>query len=314
MENTKAFILASGLAERLRPLTENTNKGMLLVAGKPVLEHIVENILQHGVKDVVFGVGHLKEQVMDYFGDGSRYGNDVHMEYSISNSEDMPNTAGQIALARPQLEVAEHVLIHYGDALTNLDITRFFETHKEGSKAITSPGTKQINTESGIYLIDEAGTVIDFREKADVRKMARDAFFKILEAEGHYLPSIEYSGEVPENGVTNIGPETAVVRTGNGKVYEIAVEKLIDMCIMQRMYSNVPIYWVTKDIWQSDMMAIGKDFNAHVVEQFREKGQVKLYLQKGPELWHLDIGDIKKYKITCHAYETKTQAEVGKLA
>ena len=79
-----------------------------------------------------------------------------------------------------------------------------------------------------------------------------------------------------------------------------------------RILSNVPVYWLSSEIWNHPNVTIGKDFNADVVEDLVPKGKVAVYEQKG--LWHLDIGDIKKYEAACKAYRHGTQQELRKLA
>ena len=310
IEDTKAFILASGLGLRLRPLTDTTNKGMLPVAGKPVFEHILESIVNAGIKEVVFGVGHLREQVMDYFGNGERFG--VHIDYSVAESKEMPNTAGQISLAKPFLEGADDILVYYGDVMTNLDVAAFYKVHKESGKVITSPGTRQLKTESGVYIIDGSGTVIEFEEKPDIKKMAEKAFYSALRLYGKNIGSFENLAQ--DDATKPFCTDNAYVISREGDVYQIKVDELISLALLDRMRSNVPVYWATKEIWSSQGMAVGKDFNEHVFRHLAGQGKAAIFTQQDPELYHFDIGDLKKYEITCRAYETGTQVEIGKLA
>ena len=76
----KTLILAAGEGKRLRPLTETYPKPMLLIAGKPTLQHVIENLKLAGLTDIIIVVGFLKEQVMDYFGTGYDFG--VKIKYA----------------------------------------------------------------------------------------------------------------------------------------------------------------------------------------------------------------------------------------
>lgn len=63
----QAVLLAAGYGLRLRPLTETTPKGLLPIAGKPLLTHTLE-ALPAEVDEVYFVIGHLGEQIQSYFG------------------------------------------------------------------------------------------------------------------------------------------------------------------------------------------------------------------------------------------------------
>ena len=253
----KALILASGEGQRLRPLTEKTNKGMLPVAGKPIIEHIVENCAKHGIKDIVFAVGVKKEQVMDYFGSSKKYildGKEVATNFTYAESEKSEGTAGELAKARRFLENEEDFLLYYGDTLTNLNLGDFYDFHKISGAVITGTGMKEIYTESGIYFCSNEGTVKSFHEKPFVNDLVE-------------LPGI---------------------------------------------LSNVPVYWLNKKIWECKNIASGRDFNADIMPEFVAKRLVKIFFQK--DMWHFDIGSLKKYYAAIESYQNKTQAKIKKLA
>jgi len=115
-DSLQAVILAGGLATRLRPLTGTIPKSMLLVAGKPFLEHQIALLRRSAVHNLVLCVGYLSEMIQDYFGDGSRFG--VTINYS-RETETLLGTGGALRHAAPLLE--EDFLVTYGDSYLMLD-------------------------------------------------------------------------------------------------------------------------------------------------------------------------------------------------
>jgi len=67
-------ILAAGQGQRLRPLTHDRPKSMLPVAGRPLIHHLLENLAGLGLKDLILVVGHGKERLQSYVGDGTDEG------------------------------------------------------------------------------------------------------------------------------------------------------------------------------------------------------------------------------------------------
>ena len=94
------MILAAGRGERMRPLTDLTPKPLLNVAGKALIEYSLENLAAAGFVDIVINVAYLGQQIMDYCGDGSRWG--VTIQYSDEAATAL-ETAGGIAKALPLL-------------------------------------------------------------------------------------------------------------------------------------------------------------------------------------------------------------------
>lgn len=76
---TQAIILAAGEGQRLKPFTKLMPKVMLPIAGKPILEYVVEALAENGVRRIVMVVGYRKEHVQDHFGSGQAWG--VEIEY-----------------------------------------------------------------------------------------------------------------------------------------------------------------------------------------------------------------------------------------
>lgn len=116
----KAFILAAGRGERMRPLTDHTPKPLLLAGGKPLIVWHLERLQAAGFREVVINHAHLGEQIEASLGDGSRYG------LAIRYSPEPPGaleTAGGIAHALDLLG-DEPFLVVNGDVWCDWDFRR----------------------------------------------------------------------------------------------------------------------------------------------------------------------------------------------
>lgn len=110
------MILAAGFGERMRPLTEQTPKPLLNVAGKPLIDYHLEKLARAGFREVIVNSAWLSEQLVAYLGDGRRYG--LSIQHSV---EAQPlETAGGIVRALPLLGDAPFLLVN-GDVWTDLD-------------------------------------------------------------------------------------------------------------------------------------------------------------------------------------------------
>ncbi len=104
----KAMILAAGLGTRMRPLTDQTPKPLLPVAGKPLIVWHLEALAAQGVAEVVINVSHRREQLMQALGQGEAWGLTIH--WSV---EEQPlETAGGIIQALPWLGQQPFLLIN----------------------------------------------------------------------------------------------------------------------------------------------------------------------------------------------------------
>jgi NDP-sugar pyrophosphorylase family protein len=122
----QAVILAGGVAMRLRPLTETVPKSMLLVSGKPFLEHQISLLRSNGITDIVLCVGHLAHMIVDYFEDGSKFG--VQLLYS-HEGEILLGTGGAVRKAAPLLK--EDFAVTYGDSYLMIDYADLFRTFRQ---------------------------------------------------------------------------------------------------------------------------------------------------------------------------------------
>ena len=110
----KVMLLAAGVGERMRPLTDHTPKPLLAVGGTPLIAHHIRRLAGAGLTELVINVSHLAQQIMDYCGDGSRWG--VSITYS---PESQPlETAGGIINAMPLLGGKPFMVVN-GDVWTD---------------------------------------------------------------------------------------------------------------------------------------------------------------------------------------------------
>jgi len=153
--------MAGGEGTRLRPLTSNQPKPMMPIANRPMMEHIVELLKEHGFDDIVVTVAFLANTIRTYFGDGSEFG--VRMVYA---TEESPlGTAGSIRNAMAELR-DERFLVISGDVLTDVDLSAIVTFH-EDKGAMATIGLKAMENplEFGIVITRDDGSIERFLEK-----------------------------------------------------------------------------------------------------------------------------------------------------
>src|SRR5437667_4830872 len=114
MKINQAVILAAGRGTRMRELTAEVPKPMIVVRGKPVLQHIIEGLRDAGIHEVLIVIGYRADAVRDFFGDGSRH--NVPIQYATQTVQD--GTGRVLDLARDFVGDCPFVL-SYGDILVN---------------------------------------------------------------------------------------------------------------------------------------------------------------------------------------------------
>lgn len=158
----KAVLLCAGFGTRLGELTANCPKPMLKVNGKPIVEWQILLLKKYGVSDFFINLHYLSEQIVDYLGDGKKFG--VRIQYAY---EDRPSgTAGGVNLFKKELG-DEDFFVFYGDIVLDVPLNEMIEFHKDSS-ALISFYTHQRQNSNSLFAIDsETGRVIDFLERPD---------------------------------------------------------------------------------------------------------------------------------------------------
>ena len=122
-------ILAGGMATRLRPITQNIPKLLVEVAGEPFFTHQIRLLKQAGLTHLVLCVGFLGEQIVELYGDGSRWG--VKIEY-VFDGPKLRGTGGALINALPRL--GENFYVLYGDSYLPIDYTAVGEAFQSSGQ------------------------------------------------------------------------------------------------------------------------------------------------------------------------------------
>ncbi len=169
---TPVVIMAGGRGRRLGPLTDNCPKPMLPLGKKPILEMIIEDLMEYGFLNFYISVNYLKDTIVDYFGNGAKKG--VKITYL---QEDQPlDTAGALSLIDPLPD--EPLLVMNGDIYTDLDFGNLLETHKK-SVADATICLREVSYQVPFGVVDLSGdgTVHSIREKPVTKYMANAGMY-----------------------------------------------------------------------------------------------------------------------------------------
>lgn len=185
--NTKpnaVVIMAGGLGSRLGDLTKDTPKPMLKVGTKPMLQTILEMYVESGFKMFYFSVNYKKEQIMDYFDDGSKWG--VEIKYLIESER--LGTGGALSLIEEKLEYP--LIVANADVFTGIDYDLLIKKHHETSATATMCTREhEYSVAYGVVEV-EGDTIVSMTEKPT---------YKHLINSGVYLLDPKVLAKVPKN-------------------------------------------------------------------------------------------------------------------
>lgn len=121
--NRTAMILAAGLGTRLKHLTHDKPKALVEIAGKPLLQHNIENLIRHGFNTIIINIHHYGDQIIRFI---NTHSFDAQVFISDERGRLM-DTGGGIVQALPFFHDTDAVLVHNVDILSNTDLQGFYD-------------------------------------------------------------------------------------------------------------------------------------------------------------------------------------------
>jgi dTDP-glucose pyrophosphorylase len=158
----QAVVPAAGEGTRLRPHTADQPKGLVEVAGKPLLSYVFETLADLGVDDIVVVVGYRGEQIREYYGDAFE-----GIPLSYVDQDERLGLAHAVRQAAPLVDEA-FVLLN-GDNVFDADLSPMVERHRESDAAVTTvveEVSRDRAREGGVFAFDD-GEVVGVVEKPD---------------------------------------------------------------------------------------------------------------------------------------------------
>jgi glucose-1-phosphate thymidylyltransferase len=158
----QAIVPAAGEGTRLRPLTNDRPKGLVEVAGQPILTHVFESLRAAGIDEIVVIVGYRGDDIVEYYGDGFR---GVPLTYAW---QDEQLGLGHAVLAAAE-SVSGDVVVWNGDNVGDVDLTGLIERHQAAGAAATllvDEVSGERAREGAVFVLDD-GEPVGVVEKPD---------------------------------------------------------------------------------------------------------------------------------------------------
>jgi dTDP-glucose pyrophosphorylase len=180
----RAVVMAGGLGTRLRPLTERMPKPMLPVGGRPILEHILDQLRASGINRVNVTTHYHRDVITEHFGNGREFG--VDLTYV---PEDEPlGTAGGLGQLFPE---DEPLLVMNGDILTGVDFRAMLDFHREHEAEMTlAVREEEFQLPFGVVETHDVH-VTGIDEKPSIRRFVNAGIYLLEPTVRTYIPAGE---------------------------------------------------------------------------------------------------------------------------
>lgn len=156
----KALVLAAGHGTRLGELTRERPKPMLPVGEEPLIGHTLRYLARHGFDQVAINLHFRPEIIVDYVGDGRRFGVSV----TYSHEDALLGTAGSVKRLEPFFVGEPEFLVIYGDLLIDQDLGALLAFHRQSDAIATLLLHQRPGSNSLVRRADD-GRITDFIER-----------------------------------------------------------------------------------------------------------------------------------------------------
>jgi D,D-heptose 1,7-bisphosphate phosphatase len=189
----RAIILAAGRGERLKPMTDKLPKPMVLIDGRPSLEYLILLCKKYGIKDIAINTSYLPEKIREYFEDGKKW--DVRLKFSFES--ELLGTAGALNNFRDFFD--EPFFVIYGDAITNIDLTKMMSFHlKKKGIATLALRKKPKDYKTQSLILEDNGLITKFIEKPSEEQVNQfSGEYKLINS-GIYILNPKILKEIPQ--------------------------------------------------------------------------------------------------------------------
>lgn len=207
----RAVVLVGGFGTRLRPLTNTRPKQMLPIVNRPMIEHVVGHLADHGIDDVVLSMGYRPDAFAEAYPAGRCAGATLH--YAV---EPEPlDTAGAIRFAARDAGIDGRFLVVNGDILTDVDLTAFVAFHEaRGAEGTIHLFPVDDPSRFGVVPTDDEGRVLAF-----VEKPPRDEAPTNLINAGTYVLEPSVLDRIPGGRKVSVERETFPAMAAAGTLY-----------------------------------------------------------------------------------------------
>jgi len=189
----KAVILAGGEGTRLRPLTYKIPKALIPIQGKTLTEQVFAIYKKAGVTEIYLSVAYMAEKIIEYFGDGSKFG----LKIKYLEEKERMGTAGPLLLLRQQKKIpTEDFFMSNGDNLFALDLNKMIKFHQKNQAIATIALTEVTDpTHFGIAKLAK-DKILEFIEKPKKEEApsnyASSGYYLLSPKVFDYLPNKDF--------------------------------------------------------------------------------------------------------------------------
>lgn len=182
----EAIIMAGGKGSRLSPLTLTTPKPLLKIGNKPIIEYNIDRLIKFGIKKIYISVNYLKEQLIEYFGDGSNKG----IEIIYIEEEIITGTLGSVTYV--EIFKTNDILVMNSDLLTNINFEDLYQTHIENNSVMTLATVPYDVTIPYGVVETEKSNVISLKEKPTYTYYSNAGIYIIKSSLTKEIPQKEF--------------------------------------------------------------------------------------------------------------------------